>query len=588
MIRKLASSIGEYKKAAWLTPFFVSLECVMDVLIPFIMAWIIDDGINVGNMNYIVKWGLLLVLVAFLGMLTGVLAGRFAAVASAGFAKNLRRDMYYRVQDYSFANIDKFSTASIITRITTDVNNVQFAFQMIIRIAVRSPLMLVFCLLAAMRIHSGLALIFVGIIPVLGVGLALIAMAAHGIFERVFTLYDHLNSDVEENVRAIRVVKTFTREAYETRKFQGVSAELCRLFTKAEKIIAFNGPLMQTCLYTCLLLISWFGAKAVVASGGDPVLGLSTGELMSLLTYVMQILIALMTLSFVFVMIVISRASAERIDEVLTEESEIKNPTEPLYEVPDGSIEFRHADFSYAGKADRLCLFDIDFSVRSGETIGIIGGTGAGKTTLVQLIPRLYDVTRGDVLVGGHNVKEYDLETLRNSVAMVLQKNLLFSGSIRENLRWGDPEASDEALVHACRLAQADDFIREFPDGYDTHIEQGGSNVSGGQRQRLCIARALLKQPRILILDDSTSAVDTATDARIRRAFREELPETTKLIIAQRISSVQDADRIIVLDGGRVNAIGTHEELLEHNEIYREVYLSQQKGGEADAAGQVS
>ncbi len=582
MIKRLAANIGKYKKDTILSPVFIFAEVVLEVLIPLLMAKLIDNGIDAGDMQVIRGTGLLLLALAIVSMGCGVLAGFFSARASAGFAKNLRHSIYYRVQDFSFSNIDKFSTGGLVSRLTTDITNVQMAFMMIIRVAVRAPLMLLFALFMAFSINARISLIFLAAIPFLGIGLYLIIIHAHPIFERVFHTYDRLNNVVEENLHGIRVVKSFVRESFETEKFKRISQLIFNDFSKAEKLLAFNAPLMQTSMYACMLLAAWIGAHLIV--GGS----LSTGELFSVITYAIQILLSLMIFSMVFVMIVISRASAERIDEVLTEESEIKNPTEPLYEVPDGSIEFRHADFSYAGKADRLCLFDIDFSVRSGETIGIIGGTGAGKTTLVQLIPRLYDVTRGEVLVGGHNVKEYDLETLRNSVAMVLQKNLLFSGSIRENLRWGDPEASDEALVHACRLAQADDFIREFPDGYDTHIEQGGSNVSGGQRQRLCIARALLKQPRILILDDSTSAVDTATDARIRRAFREELPETTKLIIAQRISSVQDADRIIVLDGGRVNAIGTHEELLEHNEIYREVYLSQQKGGEADAAGQVS
>ena len=578
MIKKLLSYLGQYKKDTLLTPLFVTLEVVMEVVIPLLMANLIDYGIDGGSMPFIIKLGIALLIAAAISLLFGMLAGRSAAVASAGFAQNLRKAMYDKVQTYSFANIDKFSTASIVTRLTTDVSNVQMAFQMIIRMAMRSPVMLVFSLVVSFSINAKLSLIFVGCIPILGIGLYLIMSRAHPIFERVFKRYDKLNNVVQENLRGIRVVKAFVREEHETEKFRGISQEIYEDFSKAEKLLAFNSPLMQFCMYGCMLLVSWFGARAIIACGNDPVLGLSTGELMSLLTYAMQILSSLMMLSMVFVMITISRASMERIVEILEEESDLVNGDDPLTNVPDGSVRFEQASFSYNRQAAKPVLADIDLDIASGETVGIIGGTGSSKSSLVQLIPRLYDVTAGRVLVGGVDVRQYDLDTLRNEVAVVLQKNELFSGTIKDNLRWGNEHAADEELQHACRLAQADSFIQTFPKGYDTYIEQGGSNVSGGQKQRLCIARALLKKPKILILDDSTSAVDTATEAAIRKALREELPQTTKIIIAQRISSVQDADKIVVMDEGRISAVGDHETLLESSAIYREVYESQTKG----------
>jgi ATP-binding cassette subfamily B protein len=487
--------------------------------------------------------------------------------------------MYYRVQDYSFSNIDKFSTASIVTRLTTDVTNLQNAYQMILRVAIRSPAMLIFCLIVTFRIDAHLAMTFLYFIPILGVGLGLIISHVHPIFERVFKTYDKLNNVVQENLRAIRVVKSFTRESHEEEKFGEISKDIYRDFSKATTRLAYNMPLMQFCVYGSMLLISWLGARAIVASGNNPAVGLSTGELMSFITYTFQILMSLMMFSMVFVMIITSRASAERITEILNEESDLKNCNDPVHVVKDGSVSFEDVTFSYARKADKPVLDDINFSIVSGETVGIIGGTGSSKSSLVQLIPRLYDVTGGKVLVGGVDVRNYDIQSLRNQVSMVLQKNVLFSGTIKENLRWGNENAPDEELVQACRLAQADGFIQELPEKYDTYIDQGGTNVSGGQKQRICIARALLKKPKILILDDSTSAVDTKTDAMIRKAFQEEIPHTTKIIIAQRVSSVQDADKIIVLDDGRVNAVGKHEELLETCPIYREVYESQNEGG---------
>ena len=550
----------------------------MEVIIPLLMANLIDYGIDGGSMPYIVKIGIALLICAAISLLFGMLAGRSAATASAGFAQNLRQAMYYKVQTYSFANIDKFSTASIVTRLTTDVTNVQMAFQMIIRMAMRSPVMLIFSLAVSFSIDVRLSLVFVGCIPILGIGLYLIMSRAHPIFERVFQRYDKLNNVVQENLHGIRVVKAFVREDYETEKFRAISQEIYTDFSKAEKLLAFNSPLMQFCMYSCMLLVSWFGARTIVACGGDPALGLSTGELMSLLTYAMQILSSLMMLSMVFVMITISRASMERIVEILDEESDLVNAAQPEETVADGSVCFEQVAFSYNRQAAKPVLRDINLTIASGETVGIIGGTGSSKSSLIQLIPRLYDVTAGRVLVGGLDVRQYDLETLRNEVAVVLQKNVLFSGTIKENLRWGNESASDAELQHVCRLACADDFIQAFPDGYDTYIEQGGTNVSGGQKQRLCIARALLKKPKILILDDSTSAVDTATEAAIRKALREEIPDTTKIIIAQRISSVQDADKIIVMDDGLITDIGTHEALLHSSAIYREVYESQTKG----------
>ena len=497
---------------------------------------------------------------------------------SAGFAKNLRKDMYERVQTFSFSNIDKFSASGLVTRLTTDVTNLQNAYQMIIRIAVRAPFMLIFSFCMTALINIKMATIFLIIVPILGIGLFLIITHVHPIFETVFKTYDKLNNVVQENLRGIRVVKSFVREEHEIKKFNSVSDRIYKLFSKAEKLLTINAPLMQFSIYTCMLLLSWFGAKIIVTTHET---ALRTGELTSLFSYTMQILMSLMMLSMIFVMIIISRASAERIDEVLSENANITNPENPIEEIKDGSIEFDNVSFSYKNDMNKLCLKNINLKINSGETIGIIGGTGTSKSTLVQLIPRLYEVTDGTLSVGGKNVKEYDIEALRNSVAMVLQKNVLFSGTIKENLRWGNKHATDDELIEACRLAQADDFIREFPKGYDTYIEQGGTNVSGGQKQRLCIARALLKKPKILILDDSTSAVDTKTDALIRKAFSEYIPETTKIIIAQRISSVSDADRIIVMDNGKVDAFGTHEELLESNEIYREVYYSQ-TGGDSD------
>ena len=573
MIRKLASCVRQYKKPAILTPIFVSLEVVLEVIIPFLMASLIDKGIEAGDMSEIVKVGGILVVMAFLSLLFGALAGRYAAKASTGFAANLRHDMYYNIQNFSFFNIDKFSTSSIITRLTTDVTNVQMAFQMITRIAVRCPLMFIFSMIMAFYINAKVSLIFLVAVPVLGIGLTVITLNAHPIFERVFKTYDKLNTVVQENLHGIRVVKSYVREDFEKNKFNTVSGEIYKDFVKAERLVALNSPLMQFVVYSCMLLVSWFSAKLIVV--GE----LTTGNLMSLITYIMQILTSLMMLSMVLVMIVISRASAERVVEILDEKSDIVNPENPVYEVKDGSVKFENVSFSYTKDKKKLCLSKVKLDIKSGETVGILGGTGSSKTTLVQLIPRLYDTTYGKVLVGGIDVKKYDIETLRNEVAMVLQKNVLFSGTIRDNLKWGNEDATDEEIIHACKLAQASDFIESFPDKYDTHIEQGGTNVSGGQKQRLCIARALLKKPKILILDDSTSAVDTKTDALIRKAFAEEIPDTTKFIIAQRISSIMDADKIVILDEGRVVAVGTHDELLKSCQIYREVYNSQTKGG---------
>ena len=578
MIRKLARSIRQYKRDTILTPLSMTLEVIMEVLLPIIMADLIDNGISAGNSAIIWRDGLLLAGVSILSLLSGLLGGVFGARASSGFARNLRHDMYYRLQDYSFSNIDKFSTSSLITRLTTDVSNVQNAFQMLIRMAARSPLMLIFSAIMAFCVNARLALIFLCVVPFLAVGLTYVATHAHPVFRKVFKTYDSLNNVVQENVRGMRVVKSFVREDYEDKKFEDISGQVCTLFTKAERIIALNSPLMQFAMYACTLLISWFGAKFILSSVGQPN-AMTTGELNSLLTYSMQILGSLMMLSFMFVMLTISRASGERICEVLDEQSDLHSPENARTEISDGSVDFDGVSFSYAGNKKRLCLEDVNLHIHSGETIGIVGGTGSSKSTLVQLIPRLYDATEGVVKVGGHDVKEYDLEALRNSVAMVLQKNVLFSGTIRENLRWGNPDATDEELVAACRLAQAHEFIEGFPQGYDTFIEQGGSNVSGGQKQRLCIARAILKKPKILILDDSTSAVDTRTDALIREGMKKIIPGTTTFIIAQRVSSVMDADKIIVLDGGRVNGFGTHDELMQTNEIYREVYTSQTKGG---------
>lgn len=571
MIKTLAKSIREYKKATILTPILVSIESIIDVLIPFIMAFLIDEGINQGNREKIIFYGILLLVCAFLAMLFGILAGRCAAKASTGFAKNLRKDMFYNVQSYSFANIDKFSPASIITRHTTDINNVQMAFQMIIRIAFRSPIMLIFSLIMAFLINVKVALIFLAVVPFLAVGLYFIATKAHPIFERVFKTYDKLNNITQENIKGIRVVKSYVTEEKEINKFYKVSDEIYKDFTKAEKIVALNNPLMQISINTVIVLLSLIGGKMIISNN------LTTGELTSMISYAMQILTSLMMLSVILVMIMISRASAERIVEILEEESSLKNNEKQIKEIKDGSIEFINVDFSYVDDDNKTCLKDINLKINSGETIGIIGGTGSSKSTLVQLIPRLYDATKGEVKVAGINVKDYDIESLRNEVAMVLQKNVLFSGTIKENLRWGNPKATDEEIIRACKLACADEFIENFPDKYDTYIEEGGTNVSGGQKQRLCIARAILKKPKILILDDSTSAVDTKTDSAIRKAFKEEIPNTTKIIIAQRVSSVEDADKIIVLDGGKINGMGSHDELMKNNEIYKDVYESQMK-----------
>ncbi|WP_444658416.1 ABC transporter ATP-binding protein [Caproiciproducens sp. R2] len=579
MMKKLLSSVREYKKNSLLAPAYVTFESILEIVIPTLMAYLIDYGINQKSMPNVLWIGLALIVCAMISLLTGVLAGRSAAIASSGFAKNLRRDMFYNVQKFSFSNIDKFSTASIITRLTTDVTNVQNAYQMLVRLGVRAPVMIVFALIFSFRIDAHLSLIFLATIPVLGVGLFMITTHVHPIFVRVFNTYDKLNRIVQENLLGIRVVKSYTREDHEDEKFAGISQSIFQDFTKAEKRIAFNMPLMQLCLYASMLLLSWFGAKEIIASNNNPVIGLSTGELASLITYALQILMSLMMLSMVFVMIIIARASSERIVEILNEESDLKNGENPVCTVEDGSITFENVTFTYSRKADKPVLDGINLSIASGETVGILGGTGSSKSSLVQLIPRLYDVTAGRVTVGGVDVQDYDLESLRNQVAMVLQKNVLFSGTVKENLRWGSADATEEEMIHACRLAQADGFIREFPDQYDTYIEQGGTNVSGGQKQRLCIARALLKKPKILILDDSTSAVDTKTDELIRQAFRKDIPNTTKIIIAQRVSSVQDADKIIVLDDGKINAVGTHEELLGTCAIYREVYESQNRGG---------
>lgn len=573
MIKKLLGSVREYKKTSILCPIFVMLNVLVESVIPLMMANLIDLGIDAGNMTYIIKIGLALVIASACSLTFDIIAGRFAATASAGFAHNLRKDMFFNVQNFSFSNIDRFSSASIVTRLTTDVTNVQNSYQMMIRMAVRSPITLVFSMLMAFTINPQLALVFMACIPVLGVGLYLIMSKAFPTFKRVFKTYDKLNAVVGENLHGIRVVKSFVREDFEVEKFKNISEDLYRDYSTAEKILSFNMPLMQFCVYTCMLLISWFGARLIVSGN------LTTGQLMSLITYAMHILMSLMMLSMVFVMITMSRASAERIIEVLEERSDLTNCEEPITDVKNGDISFKNVSFSYSNDTNKLVLSDVNLDIKSGETVGILGGTGSAKTTLVQLIPRLYDTTCGTLFVGGEDVRNYDINTLRSEVAMVLQKNILFSGTIKENLRWGNENATDEELVRVCKLAQADEFISKFPEGYDTHIEQGGTNVSGGQKQRLCIARALLKKPKILILDDSTSAVDTQTDASIRKAFREEIPNTTKLIIAQRVSSIQDANKIVVLDNGKISAIGTHDDLLKTCSIYQEVFYSQTKGG---------
>lgn len=579
MLKTLGKSVREYKKPALLTPLLVTLEVIMEVVIPLLMANLIDKGIYAGQMNEILKIGVMLVVASLLSLAFGILSGITASKASAGFAKNLRKDLYYKIQDFSFTNIDKFSTSSIVTRLTTDVSYVQMAFQMLTRIVVRTPLMLIFSLIMSFSINAKLALIFLALMPVIGITLYVIMSKAHPIFERVFKKYDVLNNVVEENTNGIRVVKSYLLEESEKKKFGNISNEIYVDFSKAQRLMSLTNPVMQFSMYLAIILISWFGAKIIVTTN---MVDLEVGQLTSLITYGIRLLSSLMMLAMLLVMSTMARNSAERIYEILIEKPDLANPKKPIKEVKNGSIEFKNVSFSYVGNKKKECLKNINIQIKSGETVGIIGGIGSGKSTLVSLIPRLYDATEGKVEVGGKDVKQYDIETLRNNVSVVLQKNVLFSGTIKENLKWGDKDATDEEIVRACKLAQADNFIEEFPDKYDTNIEQGGTNVSGGQRQRLCIARALLKKPQILILDDSTSAVDTKTDSLIRKAFKEEIPNTTKIIIAQRIASVQDADKIIVLNNGTVNGIGTHEELLKSNEIYREVYESQVKGGDND------
>ena len=572
-------SVREYKWVSIVTPLLKILEVVMEVLIPFYMANLIDYGIDKGDMGYVVQMGIILVCFTVLSLAFGIGGGITSAIASTGFAKNLRKDMYYNVQKFSFSNIDKFSTSSIVTRLTTDVTNIQMAYQMSLVLAVRAPIMFIVAIIASFRINSQLAWIYVFCVPVILITMLILLSFVHPIFQRVFKTYDQLNNVVQENVRGIRVVKSFVREDYETQKFRKISEKIYTDFATAEKRMAAAMPVMMLCSYACIILVSWFGARLIIASGNNPDKGFTTGQLMSLITYATQILVSLMMLSMIFIMVTISRASVERSAEILNEKSDIVSPGNAVTEVKDGSITVSGVNFSYKKDSDNYCLKNINLSVRSGETIGIIGGTGSSKSSLIQLVSRLYDVSTGSVKVGGVDVRSYDLDTLRNSVAVVLQKNVLFSGTIRENLCWGKEDASDEEIRHVCRLAQAEEFIESFPDKYDTYIEQGGSNVSGGQKQRLCIARALLKKPKVLILDDSTSAVDTKTDAMIRKAFLTEIPDTTKIIIAQRISSVQDADRIIVMENGCIDAVGTHDELIKTNKIYSEIYTSQTKGG---------
>ena len=580
MVKILARSIREYRRDSILTPLLVTVEVIMECAIPFVIASLVNQMQAGCSMDVIVRYGAVLILMSVISLVFGAAAGATCARASTGFARNLRKDMFYRIQDYSFENIDKFSVSSLVTRLTTDIMNVQMAFMMIIRIAIRCPLMLVFSFAMGFIMGGRLANIFLFTIPVLCIGLFLVIRAATPLFRRVFRKYDALNDSVQENVRAMRVVKSYVREEYEKKKFNAAAQDVQKDFTRAERIMAINSPLMQFCVYAGMTFVLSYGSYAVITSRG---LDLNVGQMSAMVTYSFQILMSLMMVSMVFVMITMSLESAERIVEVLSEESTLKNPEDAVKEVKDGSVDFDGVSFKYSRTAERMALSDINLHIRSGEVIGILGGTGSSKSTLIQLIPRLYDVTEGSVKVGGVDVRKYDLETLRNQVAVVLQKNVLFSGTIKDNLRWGNPNATDEEMEEACRLAQADEFIRQFPDQYDTWIEQGGANVSGGQKQRLCIARALLKKPKILILDDSTSAVDTRTDALIRKGFREFIPETTKIIIAQRVASVQDADRIILMEGGRISAVGTHDELLQSNAVYQEIYTSQNRaGGEKD------
>lgn len=579
MIRKLAGSIREYKKTSIATPILVSLEVVMECVIPFVIAELVNQIKDGCEMRTILLYGLALVAMACLSLLFGALAGSTCATASCGFAKNLRKDMFLNIQKYSFENIDRFSTSSLVTRLTTDVTNVQNAYMMIIRIAIRCPLMLIFAFVMAFVMGGKMACIFLIVAPILVFGLIIVISKTMPLFKRVFKKYDAINSSIQENVKGIRVVKSYVREEYEKKKFGAAAEDVCNDFTKAERILAVNNPLMQFCLYTVMVFVLSFGSYTIITTHG---VDLDVGQFSALLTYSFMILMSLMMISMVFVMLTMAAESGKRITEVLDEESSLHNPENPVYEVKDGSVDFDNVSFKYYEKAERMTLSDIDLHIKSGQTVGIIGGTGSSKSTLVQLISRLYDVTEGSVKVGGRDVREYDLEALRNQVAMVLQKNILFSGTIKENLRWGSKEATDEEMIEACKLSQADEFIQTFPNGYDTYIEQGGANVSGGQKQRLCIARALLKKPKILIMDDSTSAVDTKTDALIRKAMREYIPETTKFIIAQRISSVQDADLIIVMEGGTISAAGTHDELLKSNEIYKDLYNLQNKAGDND------
>ena len=581
MIKTLSKSIREFKKPAILTPILVVGEVILECIIPFVIANLVNEMQAGCGMDVILRYGMQLIIMAVLSLILGVAAGSTCATASTGFSRNLRQDMFYRIQDYSFENIDKFSVSSLVTRMTTDVVNVQMSFMMIIRVAIRGPLMLIFSFIMGFAMGGRLALIFLVTIPLLGIGLALVIRKATPIFRRVFRKYDALNDSVQENVQAMRVVKSYVREDYEKKKFGAAAEDVCKDFTRAERIMAINNPMMQFCVYTGMVFVLSFGSYVVISSQG---LEVNVGQMSAIITYSFQILMSLMMLSMVFVMITMSMESAERIVEVLQEKSSLTSPENAVTEIRDGSIDFDGVSYKYTRTAERNALEHVDLHIRSGELIGILGGTGSSKTTLVQLIPRLYDVTEGTVRVGGVDVRDYDLEALRDSVAMVLQKNVLFSGTIKDNLRWGNPNATDEEMLEACRLAQADEFIQQFPDKYDTWIEQGGSNVSGGQKQRLCIARALLKKPKVLILDDSTSAVDTRTDALIRQGFRQFIPDTTKIIIAQRVASVEDADRIIVMDGGRISAIGTHEELLKSSDIYREVYTSQTKAGDHDEA----